>query len=156
MKTRPYPAGLGFISRTWKHRLSFAGTYDPTWLDEQHPYPPHDFDYFHNQAANPELILEGYVKAGTGLIFANLMPNPGLQRFHIPELYCFAEYISSTGDIQRNMMNIDTVLVDIDHEDPKQWSVYLSYRYFAPKGTAPEVLRMSYLPKEQLERQHGR
>ena len=60
--TKPYPAGFGFINRAWKHRLAYAGTYDKKWQDEQHPYPPHDFDYFHHQAANPELIMDGYLQ----------------------------------------------------------------------------------------------
>lgn len=150
LKDEPYPAGLGFINRAWKYRLQYAGTYDKTWIDEQHPYPPHDFNYQHHQAANPELILDGYIEMGSEIQLNNLLPETNSCRFKIPELYCFTEFHYAKNQLQRKLMNIDTVLIDIDQEEK---AVYLSYRHFTPKKGTPNAIHLCYLPKEQLEKQ---
>ena len=149
-KNNNYPAGFGFVSRTWKQRLKYAGTYDKNWLDNQHPYPPSDFDYLHNQAATPELIMDGYMKFGTEIYLENLIEGSPKCRFRIPELYCFTEFVSENNHTQRKTMNIDTVILDLDTEEK---AVYLSYRCFVPKYNEPKAINFCYLPKEQLEKQ---
>ena len=146
---KKYPAGFGFINRAWQPRLSYAGTYDDEWLEEQHPYPPHDFDYFHNQAANPALILDGFIQSGTVFDLVNLL-SPKKNSFKIPELHCFTEIYLPTGEMIRKLMNIDTVLIDIEDDDPKQWAVYLSYRHHSLKGVNPKEINVRYLPVEIL------
>lgn len=149
-KNNGYPAGFGFINRTSKQRLKYAGTYDKQWLDNQHPYPPSDFDYLHNQAATPELIMNRYIKFGTEIYLENLIDGSPKCRFKIPELYCFSEFISENNHIRREVMNIDTVIIDLEEE---QKAVYLSYRCFTPKNNEPKAINFCYLPKEQLEKQ---
>lgn len=155
LDNKPYPAGLSAINRAWKIRLDKAGTYDQHWIDHQHPYPPFDFSYLHNQAANPELVLEGYIELGAHIVLKNLLPDSPIVKIKIPELYCFAEYYSETESVQRHRMNIDTVLIDIDHESAEKHAIYLSYRHFSDSSPNLHTLHMSYLPKEQLEKQHG-
>ncbi len=150
-----YPAGFGAIARSWKTRLVHAGTYDQEWIDEQHPYPPFDFDYKHNQAANPDLVLRGYVQPGTVFSLYNLFPGGGMRQFVIPELYCFSDLFMKNGKKKRMLLNIDTVLIDIDHAQPDKWCVYLSYRGFHKKTPLLDGIVFSYLPKELLEQRHG-
>lgn len=151
-----YSTGFGFVNRTAKSRLSYAGNYDEKWLNEQHPYPPHDFDYYYHQAATPKLIMNNYIPmSGMKVSLYNLMRAGKNDGFQIPELLCFSEFESPTGNITRNKMNIDTLLIDIDDDDMKNWAVYLSYRLFKPKVIEPKVVSVKYLPVEILEKQHG-
>ncbi len=156
LDSQPYPAGFGIINRAWAYRLRYAGTYDQHWLDTQHPYPPEDFDFRHHQAANPQLILDGYIPLNGRIHLHNLLPGGGLRSLRLPELYCFIEYCSGQDDVRRERMNIDTVLIDIDSDDPGQWALYLSYRHYGLRKTTPHTLRICYFPKEQLEKQGDR
>ena len=149
-----HPAGLGAIHRSWQPRLALAGCYDQAWLDHQHPYPPKDFDDRHHQAANPALILDGYLPQGSALALANLMGADRIDRFHLPELHAFAD-LEARGEIRRLHLPIDTVLIDIDAPDPADWAVYLSYRTRIPRPASIDVLRFRYLPSEQLARQRA-
>ncbi len=148
------PAGFGIISRTWQPRVGLAGTYDQHWLDTQHPYPPHDFDDRHYQAANPALILDGHLPQRARFALANLMGAERVDRFHLPELHGFAD-LDIQGEIRRLHLSIDTVLIDIDAPDPADWAVYLSYRARIPRPASLDGLRFRYLPTEQLARQRA-
>ena len=54
------PAGFGFVGRSWLPRISYAGTYDQKWLDEQHPYPPFDMDYRYWNGAPEDQQIERF------------------------------------------------------------------------------------------------
>lgn len=153
--TNPSFTSFGVRNRTSKARLTYAGTYDEKWLKHQHPYPPHDFDYFYNQAATPELIMEGYLSSGTKIGLHNLLCENRTDGFHIPELHCFSEFTSPLNDTTRYKMNMDTLLIDIEDEDPRSWAVYASYRDFRLKTFTPKEINMKYLPVEILEKQNG-
>lgn len=148
-----YPPGMGFINRCWKIRRAYSGTYDQQWLDEQHPYPPKDFDDFHQQAANPELILSGFLQPNSEIELENLFPFAPKARLRIPELYCFAELTDSYEQLQRHKLNIDTLLIDIESEDPDQWSVYVSYRKRVPVLHTFSQCQFHYLPSEWIDSQ---
>lgn len=150
------PAGFGCINRGWQPRIGYAGTYDEKWLKEQHPYPPHNFNYYHHQAANPELICDGYLNVGSYFELENLISPDSRDQFKLPELYCFSDIEDKRGDLQRLLMNIDTVLIDIDAEDVTDWSVYLSYRSFIRAKSTFKKITFKYLPKEQLEKQRSK
>ena len=47
----PTPAGLGPLAKSWEPRLSWAGTYDSAWLEDQFPLLPKNFDSRFNQSA---------------------------------------------------------------------------------------------------------
>ncbi len=50
-------------------------------------------------------------------------------------------------------MPIDTVLVDIESEEQKDWAVYLSYRTYMPIQSELASLTLRYLPTELLAEQ---
>ncbi len=153
LQEKSYPAGFGFTPRSCQPRLRYAGTYDQDWLDHQHPYPPRDFDYRHHQAANPELIMQGYITAHTSIHLKHLLGQYPQAYFRIPELHCFTEQVTTADEVQRHPMNIDTVLIEIADEDESHWAVYLSYRYFTPLKTPLKAITFQYLPTELLAEQ---
>lgn len=121
------PAGFGFIHRSWKSRLDYAGTYDDDWLERQHPLPPNDFDYFHNQAAHPSLITRGYLQAGSKILLSNLIKGAPESYFEIPD-YRFLSRVISNTHTQNQVMNLDTLIIDIDNHDTDELLVYGSWR----------------------------
>jgi len=152
LKQQKYAAGFGFTHRSWKPRIDYAGTYDQDWLDNTHPNPPQDFDVKHHQAANPELLMQGYIQANSMIRLNNLHPEQAVIQFHLPELHCFTD-IHHKQQFTRQSMVIDTVLIDIESEDETAWCVYLSYRHYAPLLTQITSINFSYLPTALLATQ---
>ena len=140
------PPGFGIIPRTWAARLALAGTYDDDWLEQQHPYPPHDFDPRHYQAANPALILEDYLPPGTRFELSNLMGEDRVDRFQIPELPVVAD-IRTGHETNRYSLPIDTVLVDIEAGEADEWSVWISHRISLPRPDDTRLIRFLCLPQ---------
>lgn len=77
------PVGFGPTARSWMPRRSFAGTYDPKWVEERMPLLPEDFDdRFHN-AAPPGLVVSGFLRGGEPVDIAGCT-KPGRLSFHLP------------------------------------------------------------------------
>lgn len=131
-KLTKVPAGFGFIGRTWKNRLKYIGTYDKNWLENHHPLPPHDFDYLYNQAAHPELIMNGYLQAGTKIELFNLIKYWEKAYLEVPSFELISRLKFNTGDIFKKM-DLDTLVIDIDDEDESKHCIYASYRTRIPK-----------------------
>lgn len=81
--SRPKPAGYGPIAPWWSPRTQFVGTYDETWLREQSPLLPHDFDdrFFQSAPLDQQLpaLTPGMQVELTG------MTTDDLWRFRLPE-----------------------------------------------------------------------
>lgn len=122
------PAGFGFIHRSWKNRLDLAGTYDKKWIREQHPLPPHDFNYLHNQAAHPRLIVKNHIEPGSKVVLENLIGRTK-KNFTIPEFKLLSRIITQTQS-KFEVLMLDTLLIDLDSEEDNV--VYASYRAFTP------------------------
>jgi hypothetical protein len=123
------PPGFGAIHRSWKSRLDLAGTYDQSWVDEQHPLPPYDFDFRHNQAAHPALIVEGYFQTGMHIRLENLIKDHPDSYFEIPEYHLMTR-IHTQHEQRMARMVMDTLLLDIDSENPQDFRVYASWRAY--------------------------
>ncbi|OMH25757.1 DUF2169 domain-containing protein [Motiliproteus sp. MSK22-1] len=149
---KSYPPGFGFINRAWPIRTGYAGTYDQQWLDNQHPYPPKDFNVFHHQAANPELILDRHIEVNSRFELENLLPRAPRVSFHLPELHCFVETTDKQGNQSRTRMKIDTVLIDIESDQSEDWAVYVSYRHYQVINDPIQALNFKYLPVEWINR----
>jgi len=125
------PPGFGFIHRSWKSRLDYAGTYDDNWLESQHPLPPNDFDFFHNQAAHPALITKSYLRAGSVISLSNLIKGAPHSYFILPDYRFLSRVISNTHK-QHQAMNLDTLIIDLDQQDTEELAVYGSWRSYTP------------------------
>jgi hypothetical protein len=143
------PAGLGIINRGWRSRLAYAGTYDEKWLSEQHPLPPHDFDQRHHQAAHPSLVTKGYIQAGACLEWLNLLPDESRGYCVVPN-YRLLSRIQTDLDTLHAVMNLDTIIIDIDDEDPESFNVYASWRSYSPLITSATRSEVMLMPENAL------
>jgi hypothetical protein len=73
---------FGPMSRNFKSRIPFAGTYDARWLEERVPYFPEDFDYRYFQCAAVDQQMP-FPVGGEDVLLENLTPD-GVRRFQIP------------------------------------------------------------------------
>jgi hypothetical protein len=143
------PAGFGFINRAWKSRTDFAGTYDEKWIEKQHPLPPYDFDIRYNQAAHPQLIMDGYLKTPCTFELTNLREGESIQKFELPHLELLSRIRTHTGDIHQKM-NLDTLIIDIDDEDISKHCVYASYRALTPKTQEINAAEIMLLQNKEV------
>lgn len=145
------PAGFGFIGKTWKNRLKYIGTYDDYWIKNKHPYLPDDFDYMYNQAANPELIMDGYIKKGTIIELYNLTKNKSIVYFEVPNFELVARLKFHTGETFQKM-NLDTLIIDIEEDDEEKHCIYASYRARVKKVQEIQSSEVMLIQKEVV---HG-
>lgn len=122
------PQGLGFIPRTWIPRLSLAGTFDDEWLENKHPVMPDDYKERYNNAAHPDLQLRsGYFEGGDIIMLKSLLIGAETQSLVIPDIELISMYHIGGKEMPFDL-KIDTIVVDILHDDIKQNAVYVSYR----------------------------
>lgn len=80
---RPIPAGFGYIGRSWKPRVSYAGTYDDQWKKTRMPLLPTNFDERYFNGAHPDLIPDKYLNNGEQITLTNLS-EAGNMTFDLP------------------------------------------------------------------------
>ncbi len=108
------PASYGFVAPNWKPRVDFAGTYDEAWERNRSPYLPKDFDSRFFNAANPDLIADGYLQGGEPVKLKNLSPR-GTLRFPLPRC-AFDLAIRVGGQNESPTLNLETVLFEPDDD----------------------------------------
>ena len=122
------PHGFGFIARGWQPRLALAGTYDDNWLKEKHPLLPDDFNIEHNRSASAGMALPNYLNGGEKIILKNFLFKDTLVSFKLPQYRFFSSLILEDGEPIIQPLELDTILLDIEHENTDQWRIYLSWR----------------------------
>lgn len=140
------PPGFGFIHRSWKSRLALAGTYDQEWIDNQHPLPPHDFNFLHNQAAHPLLIAKDYIEAGSRIELDNLIAEEPLSYFTVPEFKLLSRVTTQTRQ-ELAVLMLDTLLIDLDG-DKEEYHLYASYRAYTPLFDKVEQIELILIEEE--------
>ena len=146
----PYPAGFGFIYKAWKSRLDYAGSYDEKWLEEQHPLPPHDYNYRFNQAANPAMQLGRYLDLEDSITLEHLSIQYPTLQIRLSDLVLFSQQHTPYSKQTFDAMHLDTLIIDIEAPDPSQWSLYASYRSFAPRHSQYHKVSCSLITQELL------
>ena len=127
-------AGLGIIHRAWQPRREKAGTLDADWLASKAPLLPDDFDAAHQNAAPEDQQIPGYARPGDLILLHQLYRKRIALR--IPEIAFIAGWrVQPTQAYQPALPDLDTVLLDLQAEDPADWSVSLSWRKQLPAAT---------------------
>ena len=106
---RPWPAGLGVISKHWEPRLTYAGTYDAAWLENKFPLLPHNFDnHFFHSVSRDQWIPR---PRGRELVAIQGMTPDGLLGFELPpcEIRLRLRY---RDRVEAKYMAPETVLVE--------------------------------------------
>jgi hypothetical protein len=86
INTRPPPAGLGTIGRSWVPRRGYFGTYDKAWFDERAPLLPRDQDERANLCASPGLVAVPPLRGNEDVALLNLTPGGGTLSFRLPNI----------------------------------------------------------------------
>ena len=84
-KSRPRPAGFGFIGSHWEERAKFAGTYDASWSLERQPLLPSDFDPSYFQTVPKDQQSPSFLVGGEEVSLTNLTAS-GHLRFRLPRV----------------------------------------------------------------------
>jgi hypothetical protein len=111
-RTRPPPAGIGAIGRSWEPRRKFHGTLDAKWLDNRAPLPPLDMDDRANLCATPELCATPPLQGGESVALLNLSPGGGTVSFDLPKIGVEVEYRVKGREPEVIRPYLDTVLLD--------------------------------------------
>lgn len=108
------PMGFGPIGRNWTPRLSFAGTYDESWLENGFPFLPADFKDAYYQAAPSDQQIE-YLRGGEAVELINLSPE-GRTRFLLPTVPLPVVFFPRDGEKKETEAVIDTLIIEPDRE----------------------------------------
>ncbi|BCE02722.1 DUF2169 family type VI secretion system accessory protein [Marinicellulosiphila megalodicopiae] len=110
------PASFGAVNKAWPVRIALAGTYDENWQNTRWPWFPEDFDWAFFNAAQPELIYDGYLKGDEPVKFHNMHPDHPVFEASLPEVMpvCYLNNIEEEEFIAVEEINLDTVTVDMD------------------------------------------
>jgi hypothetical protein len=108
------PMAYGPIARGWQPRASFAGTYDQTWLDDDFPFLPKDFDERYYQAAPPDQQLP-LPKAPMDVALLNFTPD-GVRRFVLPHFEAPVHVFPRQGGREHLTAHLDTLVFEPDQE----------------------------------------
>jgi hypothetical protein len=111
-KTRPPPAGIGAIGRSWEPRRRYVGTLDAKWLEERAPLPPPDQDDRMNLCATPDLVATPPLKGGEEVALLNLTPGGGATAFLLPKIGVEIEFRVKDRAPEILRPYLDTVVID--------------------------------------------
>jgi hypothetical protein len=108
------PMSFGPIGRHWASRVSYAGTYDKSWLDNVFPFLPADFDEQYYQAAPADQQLP--MPLGEQRVtLVNLTPD-GERRFVLPHLEAPVNVFPKKGEREDLSAFVDTIVIEPDEE----------------------------------------
>lgn len=136
------PVGFGFTGRSWSPRISYSGTYDQKWIDEQHPYPPKDMNYAYWNAA-PEDQQIDFLYPQSKIELWNLthpdFSNDGYVKVQFPNHHPYLKLILDSGAVLPWPMTTETVYIDTE-----QLIISLTHKAWIPQ-LEPEVTSVEAL-----------
>lgn len=104
------PMSLGVIGRSWPPRLSYAGTYDQKWLDNDFPFLPKDFNELYYQSAPLDQQTD-FLRGGEEVILRNLTEE-GLTVFKIPVIEMPIVFLYKDFTERETQPVIDTIYIE--------------------------------------------
>ncbi|MDD3294084.1 MAG: DUF2169 domain-containing protein [Geobacteraceae bacterium] len=106
------PQGYGIISKTWKNRLTLAGTYDDAWHEKRFPYLPEDFDSAFWNGAHPDMQIP-YLAGNEEITLTNLTPE-GTLTFRLPGQTPLVRALYANGSSESHPALLDTLIIEPD------------------------------------------
>jgi hypothetical protein len=135
VKSRPRPAGLGFLPSHWRPRAEFAGTFDAAWMESRRPLFPADFDErYYNTVPQDQVVLPK-LQGGERVTLQNLLPEREQLSLAIPAGRYRATF-RVRDQVEEVPMLIDTLLIEPDHH-----RLALTYRSALPIGPHFRLLK---------------
>ncbi len=128
-RTRPPPAGIGPIGRSYEPRRKYAGTYDKTWMETRAPLPPEDFDDLFHSCASPGMNLPSPLQGGEEVALMGLVPGGGPLKFTVPKVPIEITFQIKGKDPIVVRPHMDTFLIDLlDPSDIKPLAFEMVWR----------------------------
>ena len=118
--TRPPPAGIGALGRSFSPRRELTGTYDELWKEYRCPLPPKDQSPSMHQCASPGLVAVPPLRGNEACALLNLSPLGPLQ-FNLPAVQLVCEFQCQGRAPELVIPTLNTVLIDtwvMGHGDP--------------------------------------
>lgn len=109
--TRPPPAGLGALGRSFSPRRNLCGTFDDVWKEFRCPLPPQDQSPSFYQCASPGLIASPPLRGNEACALLNLSPSGPLQ-FDLPGLRLSYEFHCRDRETTYANPTLNMVLID--------------------------------------------
>jgi hypothetical protein len=106
------PMAFGPMGRGWQQRSCFAGTYDQTWLDNDFPFLPKDFDERYYQAAPLDQQLP-LPREPLEITLINLTPD-GRRQFTLPNFEAPVHVFPKRSACEHHQARVDTIMLDCD------------------------------------------
>jgi hypothetical protein len=107
-------AGFGAIASHWQPRISFQGTYDVKWLEEQKPLLPLDWDPQVLMCAPADQQFRPHLRGGEAFAVVNMCPSTPVVRFTVPKHYFGLKTIAGAKTFEHRA-RIDTVVIEPEH-----------------------------------------
>lgn len=107
-------AGFGAIASHWEPRISFQGTYDAAWLEEQKPLLPLDWDPQVLMCAPPDQQFRPHLRGGEAFAVVNMCPLAQVVRFALPKHYFGLKTIAGDKTFEHRAW-LDTVIIEPEH-----------------------------------------
>ncbi|MEZ4300339.1 MAG: DUF2169 domain-containing protein [Polyangiaceae bacterium] len=117
-RTRPTPAGICAIGRSYEPRRKYAGTYDKLWTESRAPLPPEDFDDRFNNCASPGMTLSTPLQGGEEVALMGLVPGGGALKFTVPKIALEITFAVKGKDPVVVRPHLDTLLIDLLDPSP--------------------------------------
>lgn len=112
-RTRPPPAGMSPIGRSYEPRRKYAGTYDKLWMETRAPLPPDDFDDRFNCFASAGMHADTPLVGGEPVELAGLLPGGATASFTLPRVILEIEFRVKNRPPEIVRPHLDTVLLDL-------------------------------------------
>jgi hypothetical protein len=148
-RTRPPPAGIGPIGRSYEPRVRYAGTYDQQWQEYRAPLLPDDFDDRFNLCASPGLVSDVPLRGGEEVRLLSLVPGGGARACALPRVGVEIEMRVKGREPAIVTPHLDTVLIDcIDVGPDRPLTVEMVWRAYV---NAPRRVRDSRVIVREAE-----
>lgn len=121
-----FPQGVGPISRAWRPRIDFAGTYDDDWIRNIWPHLPDNFDFQFYNAAHRDLQLP-YLLHGDESVELQGMHESGAVGFRLPGYRVGVFLTDAGGEVAGADLDLDTLSIDLH-----RMKAHLTWRIATP------------------------
>lgn len=133
-KHKPAPATFGFANPASEHRLQYGGTYDEKWRSDHAPLYPEDMDLRFFNAAQPELVADGFLSGGEAVQLVNVSTRE-LIEFRLPKYKMKLVFRLGDEDLIREA-NLYTLVFE-----PEEERFYMAWGAVIPVGNRPAKMK---------------
>ncbi|EOM6570013.1 hypothetical protein HmCmsJML165_01711 [Escherichia coli] len=119
--------GVGPVSRWWKSRLQYAGTYNEVWREKRYPYLPDDFDERFYNSAHPDMIYTGFLSGDENISLEGFFKFEQVVKTKLPGIRPVLILKTKNNTSHMFLPVADTMVIDLSRQE-----IYLTWRLTIP------------------------